>query len=36
VKKPVKLGLIGVGAWGKNYLRTVAKMDNVSVPAVLR
>jgi predicted dehydrogenase len=36
VKKPVKLGLIGVGAWGKNYLRTVAKMDGVSVPVVLR
>lgn len=36
MKKPVKLGLIGVGAWGKNYLKTAAKMDNVSISAVLR
>jgi predicted dehydrogenase len=36
VKKPVKLGLVGVGAWGKNYLKTIAKMDGISISAVLR
>ena len=36
MKKSVKLGLVGVGAWGKNYLRTAARMDNVSIPVILR
>lgn len=36
MKKSVKLGLIGAGAWGKNYLKTAARMNNVSVSAVLR
>ena len=32
----MKLGLIGVGQWGKNYISTIGRMQDVSLGAVCR
>jgi len=31
----INLGLIGAGNWGRNYIRTINKMDNVKLVSVL-
>ena len=36
VEKIVNLGLVGVGAWGRNYLTTVSKLSGVKISSVLR
>lgn len=34
--KNIRLGLIGVGKWGQNYIKTIEKMSNVELVAVCR
>ncbi|MGB0697359.1 MAG: Gfo/Idh/MocA family protein [Rhodospirillaceae bacterium] len=34
VADPIRLGLIGLGRWGKNYARTIAELDGVALSAI--
>ena len=29
IRKPIKLGLIGAGKWGKNYIKTISEVRDV-------
>jgi predicted dehydrogenase len=31
---PIRLGLVGVGRWGRNYVRTIAEVDGAELAAV--
>ncbi len=33
-KRIIKLGLIGAGQWGKNYIKTIEKSDDISLLAI--
>ena len=36
IKSSIKIGLIGVGAWGKNYIKTIKEFSNIELVAILR